>query len=533
MNQFVETETLIIGLMLVVSLVAMGVRRLRIPYTVALVVVGLLITIGQPLQVSLTPELILGLLVPPLVFEAAFQLNFSEVWRNLPSILILAIPGVILTTFIVGGLVTLVTPLALPVALLFGASVSATDPVAVVALFRRLGVPQRLSVLMEGESLLNDGTAIVIFELMLAIALTGNFDLIQSLGDFLRISLGGVLVGLVLGGVISWLIARVDDYLIEITLTTILAFGSYVAADRLHVSGVLAVVAAGLINGNLGPRGMSPSTRIVLFNFWEYVAFVANSLIFLLIGTQVNLPGLISVWQPIASAVIAALAARVILIYGLRLLDHRVLEPVPLNWSHVLAWGGLRGAISLALALSLPAALGSDRALLQAMTFGVVLFTLLVQGTTMGWLVRLLRVVSRSEAQVEYETRHARLIAVRAAREHLERLHRQGLLSGQAWDTLKPDLEQRVAAMADAVRDVLRAEPDLEAEELDTARREALRAQRSALVGLRRDGLISEEVYEKLSHEIDAVLIGERMTLPANESYMSQVGMEDADIENV
>jgi len=531
--QFMATETLVIGLMLVVSLVAMAVRRLRIPYTVALVVVGLLITVGQPLHVSLTPELILGLLVPPLVFEAAFQLNFREVRRNLPSILILAIPGVILTTLIVGGLITLVTPLSLPVALLFGASISATDPVAVVALFRRLGVPQRLSVLVEGESLFNDGTAIVIFELMLAVALTGHFNLVQGVVDFLRISVGGVLVGLVLGGVISWMIARVDDYLIEITFTTILAFGSYLVAERLHVSGVLAVVAAGLVNGNLGPRGMSPSTRIVLFTFWEYVAFLANSLIFLLIGLQVDVPGLVAAWQPIAWAVLAVLAARVILIYGLRLLHHRVVEPVPLSWSHVLAWGGLRGAISLALALSLPAALGADRTLLRVMTFGVVLFTLLVQGTTMSWLIRLLRVVSRSEAQAEYETRHARLIAVRAAREHLERLHRQGLLSGQAWEILRPDLEKRVAAMADAVREVLRAEPHLQAEELDTARREALRAQRSALVGLRRDGVISEEVHEKLSHEIDAVLIGERLSGPADQSHSSAEILDSVDVENV
>jgi len=210
-----------------------------------------------------------------------------------------------------------------------------------------------------------------------------------------------------------------------------------------------------------------------------------------------------------------------------------VVEPVPLSWSHVLAWGGLRGAISLALALSLPAALGADRTLLRVMTFGVVLFTLLVQGTTMSWLIRLLRVVSRSEAQAEYETRHARLIAVRAAREHLERLHRQGLLSGQAWEILRPDLEKRVAAMADAVREVLRAEPHLQAEELDTARREALRAQRSALVGLRRDGVISEEVHEKLSHEIDAVLIGERLSGSADQSHSSAEILDSVDVENV
>ena len=264
MTDFLATETVIIELMLVFSLVAMAVRRLRVPYTVALVIVGLLMTIGQPFHVSLTPDLILGLLVPPLVFEAAFQLNLRDLQRSLPMILILAVPGVILTMLIVGGIVTLVTGLPLMTALLFGALISATDPVSVVSLFRRLGVPRRLSVLVEGESLLNDGTAIVLFDLVLGIVLGGHANLLQSGLDFLRIAVGGVLVGLILGWIVSRLIARVDDYLIEITFTTILAFGSYLVAERLQVSGVLAVVAAGLINGNLGPRGMSPSTRIVL-----------------------------------------------------------------------------------------------------------------------------------------------------------------------------------------------------------------------------------------------------------------------------
>ena len=185
MQPFLTTETLIIELLLVASLVAMVVRRLHVPYTVALVVVGLLLTNLSTIHVELTPELILGLFVPPLVFEAAFHLNFAELRRNLTTILVLAVPGVLITMLIVGGLLSFGTSLSLVSALVFGALIAATDPVAVVALFRLLGVPKRLSVLMEGESLLNDGTALVLFNLMLAVAITGQFNLLTSLADFL------------------------------------------------------------------------------------------------------------------------------------------------------------------------------------------------------------------------------------------------------------------------------------------------------------------------------------------------------------
>ena len=257
MERFITTETLVIELLLIVSLVAIAVRRLRIPYTVALVVVGLLLTTQQPLELNLTSELILALLVPPLVFEAAFHINLRDLRRDLPGVLLLAIPGVLLTTLIVGGLVAWLTPLALPLAMVFGALISATDPVAVVALFRTLGAPKRLALLMESESLFNDGTAIVVFNLVLVGALTGAFHPFQGAVDFLRVAVGGLAVGFVSGWLIAQLIARIDDYLIETTLTTVLAFGAYLIAERLHFSGVLAVVAAGLINGNIGPQGMT------------------------------------------------------------------------------------------------------------------------------------------------------------------------------------------------------------------------------------------------------------------------------------
>jgi CPA1 family monovalent cation:H+ antiporter len=493
MGPFLQAETLTIVLLLVVSLVAIGVRRFRFPYIVALVVVGLIITTISPLHFALTPELVLDLFVPPLVFEAAFHISFAEFRRNLAWILMLALPGVAMTMAVVAVLLALTTRLGMALALVFGAVIAATDPVAVVALFRTLRVPNRLSVLVEGESLANDGTAIVLFNLMAASVVAGGFSVSQGALDFLLVSTGGVLVGLILGWTVSQLISRVDDYLIETTLTTVLAFGSYLVAEQVHVSGVLAVMAAGLICGNLGRRGMSPTTRIVLINFWEYVAFLANSLVFLLIGLDVTIPILLASWQPILWAILAVLLARLIAVFGLGWFANRLAEPIPLTWKAVLAWGGLRGAVSLALALSLPAAWGVPGEQVKVMALGVVLFTILVQATTMHPWVDHLRIAARSEARAEYELRHGRLAALRAAEAHLQRLHEQGLVSTPTWEKLKGEIEDRLGSSIEQVRKVLRSEPALQQAERESARRELLRAQRSALLEMKRDGILSAE----------------------------------------
>ena len=514
MEQFLATETLIIELLLIVSLVAIVVRQLRIPYTVALVIVGLVITFQQPLQIDLTPELILALFVPPLVFEAAFHIDFHRLRDNLVPILVLAIPGVLLTTVIVGGIVAAGVNLPLPTALVFGALISATDPVAVVALFRTLGAPRKLAVLVEGESLFNDGTAIVVFNLMLMAAgvatITGGgsnpgLDVGSAIINFVIVSAGGLGVGTLLGWLISRLIARLDDYLIETTLTTVLAFGAYLIAERLHVSGVLAVVAAGLVNGNIGPHGMSPTTRIVLFNFWEYLAFVTNSLVFLLIGLEVNIPQIAANVAPIAVAVLAVIVSRALVVYGLTWLVNRRKRKISPAYQHVQFWGGLHGAISLALALSLPASL-ADRDLLRIMAFGVVLFSLLAQGTTMQFLLKKLGLSQQAEEKIEFERRHGRLMAARAASERLAQLHRGGTISDPAWEQLAAEMDRQVQTHQSAQRELLSQHPGLQAEEIEDARREGLRMQRATLTSLFRDGVISERAYEELITEVDAAL---------------------------
>ena len=314
MEQFLEIETLIIMLLLVVSVVAIMVRRIRLPYTVALVLVGLFITFEHEMALEITPELIMALFVPPLVFQAAFHLELSDLRHNLVPIVLLSVPGVVISTLIVGGIVAVGVGMPLVVAAVFGALISATDPVAVVSLFRTLGVTRRLAVAVEGESLFNDGTAIVIYQLALAAALSGVFNPIAGVFAFLLVALGGLGIGVGLGWAASRLIAQIDDYFIEITITTVLAFGSYLVGEQLHVSGVLAVVAAGIVAGNMSPKGMSPTTKIVLFNFWEYLAFLTNSLVFLFIGLRIDVYSLISHLPPIGVAVGAVLISRAIVV---------------------------------------------------------------------------------------------------------------------------------------------------------------------------------------------------------------------------
>jgi monovalent cation:H+ antiporter, CPA1 family len=488
-------EEIIIISLLIASAVAVATRRLRMPYTVGLVLIGLAFTFALPssLKIEIPPQIILSILVPPLVFEAAFHIHFDQLRRDFWLILFLAVPGVLITTLLVGGMVAWGTGL-----------VSATDPVAVVALFRRLGAPRRLQVLLEGESLLNDGTAIVVFNLALAAVLTGGFDVSRGLVTLITVAGGGIVIGIVLGTLTSLIIRRIDDHLVETTLTTVLAFGAYLLGESLQVSGVLAVVAAGIVNGNVGPRGMSPTTRIVVFNFWEFAAFIANSLIFLLIGLTIEIQILISNWQAIGWAILAVLLARVVSIYGFS----SFVREIPPRWKHVLYWGGLRGAIVLALALSLPSdgALAPERARLQAMAFGVVLFTLLVQGTSMDWLTRRLKLVQRSALQDEYDRRHARYVAARSSHDHLRRMRQRGLISEHTWQIIIPTLDRQTAHLVEEVRQIAASNPAVEAEELDTARREGLRAQRAALTGLLRDGIIHEDVFAELVGEVDAAL---------------------------
>ena len=505
----------IIALLLIISAVGIATRSLRVPYPVALVIAGVLLgaLLRSPLpflsgleldELHLTPHLILVLFLPALLFEATLHIEATALRKTLLPIGLLAVPGVLLTAAITGALVHWGVGLDWPTALLFGAIVAATDPIAVLAIFQRTGAPRELAVLIEGESLFNDGTAVVLSRILLGVVLAGTFNALDGAINFVVVVGGGLLIGAAAGWLASRLTARLDDHLIEITLTTILAYGTFVIAEACEVSGVIAVVAAGLVLGNVGARtGMSPTTRLALLNFWEYIAFLFNSAIFLLIGLEVDLGSLRFDLWPVLIAIGAVLLARAVVVYGLGLIVLPLPPVLPRRWLHVLFWAGLRGAVSLAVVLSLPRDL-PVRPLLLDLTFGVVLFTLLVQGLTMAPLVQRLGLAAKDHRRQEYLAHRAELMLLRAGWRELRRLEDDALVPPRVFAQL--DAEYRAAGQQlDAAIDGLyQNERDLEANELRDTRLHLLRVGRSALRELQRQGLADAETVHALAARLDA-----------------------------
>jgi CPA1 family monovalent cation:H+ antiporter len=400
MNAISSVEFLIL-LLVAASIIAVAAKRLRIPYTVALVAGGLLFSLLRlpflsPLQPSLrpnwlTPDVILILFLPALVFEGSVKIDRRDLLRDASPLLLLANVGVLLATLITGYLVHWALGLPLLVALLFGAIISATDPISVLAIFKGLRMSKRLSVIIEGESLMNDGTAVVLFQILLAGLVAGQLNTGKGIGQYVLAVAGGAALGAALGYLVSRITGTIDDPEIEITLTTIVAYGSYLVAYHLHWSGVIATASAGLMVGNYGAKnGMSPQTRAALVSFWEYLAFVMNSLVFLLIGLEVHISAFARSWRPVLFAIVAVLVARACSVYALVPISNLFAEKVPARWQHVIVWGGLRGALALALALSLDDTFPNRLQVLD-LTYGVVIFSILVQGLTIKPLLRVLK----------------------------------------------------------------------------------------------------------------------------------------------
>lgn len=394
-NRAVE---LLVWLLIAASVIAVIAARLKIPYTIALVIGGLVIGSLHRLALLesltrgarpdwLTPDVVLVLFLPPLLFEASINLPFHYLRENLFPILLLANVGVLTATVITGFAIHWVFGLPLIVALVFGSIISATDPISVISVFKEMGVARRLSMILEGESLFNDGTAVVLFGILAAGVSAGNLGVAKGLGEFVITVAGAAVLGLVMGYLLTKVTQRIDEPRVEITLTTILAYSSYLVAQHLHLSGVIATVAAGIVIGNWGAAvGMSARTRTAVWSFWEYATFVINSLLFLLIGMRVRVGDLLHAWHAALIAVAAALLGRALSVYGLAPLSNLFAVKVPMRWQHLLVWGGLRGAIALALVLSLQDTF-PHRSDLLTWTFGVVAFSIIVQGLTVKPLI--------------------------------------------------------------------------------------------------------------------------------------------------
>ncbi len=376
-------------LLLIAAVVAMLTRRLRLPYSVGLVAAGIVLAmLPFAPKIVLTKDLVFTALLPPLLFEAGYFLQWKGLRRDLSPILVLATVGVVLSAGVTAAGMHYLAGWQWISALLFGALIAATDPVSVMAIFKEAKADGRLLLLIEAESLFNDGTSAVAFGILLALASGQRFTSVAAAGLLLKIIAGGVLCGgaVAIGALL--LAGRTEDHLVEITFTTVAAYGSFLLADHFGLSGVLATITAGLVMGNVSFfNAISERGKEAVGAFWEYAAFVANSLVFLLIGMHETHQKFWPIWLPAATAILFVQIGRAVAIYPCCLMFAWSSLRVTLKHQHVLFWGGLRGALALALALGLPAEIPL-REEIVTISFAVVAFSIFVQGATMVPLLR-------------------------------------------------------------------------------------------------------------------------------------------------
>lgn len=508
-----ELVRVLIILLLVATGVALLSRRLRIPYVTGLVLAGLATTELLPQRVGLESSLILNLFLPILLFEAAINTDISRLRSTIKPVSLLAGPGVLIST----GITALALKWALNLdwiqALLVGVILAITDTVSVIAVFKEVAVPARLSTIVEGESLFNDGMALVLFGLILQAHLTGSVTLADGVQQLLVVIVGGALLGLVLGYLCNGWFSQSDDPLSGILLTVALSLGAYQVGESLHVSGVVAVVVAGLMVGNAGlSRQLSASSRVTLYSFWDYAGFGVNTFIFLLIGLEIDL---VTLWRNLPAVLLAILSyqvGRLLAVYSLLALMRWFDRPIPLKWQHVLFLGNIKGSLSMALALSLPASL-SGRADLIALVYGTVLLSLVGQGLSLPWLVKRLHIAPMSESYRQVEELQAQLIKAKAAQDELDSLLRTGILPKAVYEELRSLYQIQVAKSEKALRDRYNLRLDGPASDprdrskLDAIRRRLLMVEKGAINEALRKRVISEAIAREQVQKIDEQLL--------------------------
>lgn len=522
---------LVFLLLAIVAAITVTSRRIGVPYPILMVIGGLLLGVipGSPLSVELEPDVVLLVFLPPILFSAAYLSSPRDLWANVRPISLLAVGLVVTTTAAVAAVtMALVPDLGWPVAIALGALVSPPDAIAATTIARRLNLPRRLVVIFEGESLVNDATALTAYRLAVAAAVgTGALGVGEVTVRFATVAVGGTLVGLVVGWVAVWLLSLLDDSPVEVLLTLLVPFAAYLPAEKLGVSGVLATVTAGLLVGWRSPRVMGSNTRLLGASTWQMVVFVVNGLAFLLVGLQ--LPTVLRDVEGYGFGELAGMAAaicatvivvRIAWVYPATYLPRWLVPAIarrdpapPARVPIILGWGGMRGAVSLAAALALPlqTAAGDPlpgRGLVIFLTFSVILVTLVGQGLTLPALIRALNVTD--EGATEHEEVHARTVATEAA---LVRLHElRGEVPGHLplIDQLKDRYLHRGEHLVhDHREETASNDPDertpAEVEELehDEIRRAVITAERVAVLALRDRGEISDEALRAVERDLD------------------------------
>ncbi len=512
--------------LLLLLLGAMGVailtRRWRIPYTVGLVIAGMVIGILRHQGIlptggghfEMTEEVILLILLPPLLFEGAMNTSLRQLKEQGPLIGAMALLGTLGVILITSAAIRSVTDWPWEIALLLGTIVSPTDPVSVLAIFREQRVEKKLSAIVEGESLFNDGVVVALYFLLLQgidrgwseiTPLEGTLAFVQTIGL-------GSLIGIILGAAFNVLLRHIDERLVKVLCSILLAYGSYLLAERLDSSGVIAVVFAGLMAGNSIARNrMNATTQVSLGLTWEVVGFVVNSLAFLALGFAVdpilvmeNMDLVLLVW-------LASVAARALMTYSIGGIDHSLRSAYPRRWLHVIHWGGLKGTVPIALALGISRSevLVETAPTMQAVVAGVVMFSMLIQATTLQPLLLRLGIIKPQEGRLRWERIQARAIAVDTALEGLEDVARSTELDAHRIEALHRRLGRMRENIHGDLRQVLEDHPELAADQVRDVLIRLLHRQRAAVEQAFREGMLSEEALREVQEEIDLLLMQE------------------------
>jgi Na+/H+ antiporter len=507
----------VLGLLVAVAAVAVLARKLQVPYPILLVIGGLLLALipGLP-RVRLNPELVFLFFLPPLLYPAALFTSWRDFRANLGSISPLAIGLVLFTTVVIAWVAHVLTGMPWAAGFVLGAIVSPPDAVAATTIAHRLRLPRRIVTILEGESLVNDATALVMYRFAVAAVLSGSFSLVGASARFLVAGAGGVLFGLLIGWVAAKVQARLDDPPVQVTISLLTPFAAYLPADRLGLSGVLAVVTAGLYLGWRAPEIVNARMRLQAFPVWGMVVFLLNGLIFILIGLQlpeviVNLAGQ-SKWELawhallVSSAVILVRMVWVFSAIWLRRPFCTSPQDTHPDWRRVwiIGWTGMRGVVSLAAAMALPVSLqnGSPfpgRDLILFLTFSVIFATLVLQGLSLPAIVRWLKVVD--DGASEKEEREARLKANEAALARLNEL--AGSTDKGALERLRAEYEDRIRQLQILRAEGESAKANLRNDGYESLLRELLKMERRTILQLRNERVINDAVLRRIQRDLD------------------------------
>ena len=515
------TISLLFGLLVAIVILATLATRLRIPYAILLVLGGLLLGFvpGLP-TITINPELFLVLFLPPLIYSSAWLTSWREFRANLRPILQLSLGLVLVTTIAIAVVAHTIAGLSWPVAFVLGAVVSPTDAVAASATAKQLGLPRRIVTVIEGESMVNDATGLVIYRFAVAALVMGSFSLWQASLQFVIVSLGGLLIGLVIGWPVAWLHRHLDDAPIEITITLLTPYAAYLLANALQVSGVLAVLSAGLYLSRQSSRFFSSNTRLQANAVWNVLVFLLNGLVFLVIGLQLR--GILEtiaghalftlIWEALLIS-LAVIAVRIAWVFPAaylpRLISPRLRDRDPFpGWRQVamVAWIGMRGGLSLVAALALPLSLTAgqpftQRDLVIFFTFAVILVTLVGQGLSLVPIIRLLGLERDSSLEREHALAH--LVAARAALARLDELATEAWVPEDVLIKMRSHYEQKLRTLTEAIDGEGNKRFDGHVPDQQQLRQEVLQAERAAVIGLRDHGRIDDETLRLVERELD------------------------------